>query len=115
MIGPYALTVPGIAGVVGGGLLSGLYDVLNNNPNLAKSVGNAVSSLGGGTSGTGGTSGLGTGAGGGLAAVVRGNQSPFSFGQQTPIQGTTTSAQPTYLGELGQAALNQKIASLLKG
>ena len=41
-----------------------------------------------------------------LAALVRGNQSPFNFGTQTPVQGKTTTVQPTYLGQL---------ASLLKG
>lgn len=93
----------GITGVTSGSLLDSLYKTLNDNPNLANQIGKAVSGLGGGT---GGVSGTGTGSGAGLAAIVRGNQSPFSFGTQTPVQSTTTNVQPTYLGQL---------ANLLKG
>ena len=93
----------GITGVTSGSLLDSLYKTLNDNPALANQIGKAVSGLGGGT---GGVSGTGTGSGAGLAAIVRGNQSPFSFGTQTPVQSTTTNVQPTYLGQL---------ATLLKG
>lgn len=95
----------GITGVTSGSLLDSLYKTLNDNPNLANQIGKAVSGLGGGTGGVSGT-GTGTGSGAGLAALVRGNQSPFSFGTQTPVQSTTTNVQPTYLGQL---------ANLLKG
>ena len=93
----------GITGVTSGSLLDSLYNTLNNNPALANQIGKAVSGLGGGSGGVNGTP---TSSNAGLAAIVRGNQSPFSFGTQTPVQSTTTTVQPTYLGQL---------ANLLKG
>ena len=81
----------GITGVTSGGL------TLNDAKNIAKA---AQQLTGSGTTGTSGS------VGNALAALVRGNQNPFNFGQQTPIQSTTTTVQPTYLGQL---------ANLLKG
>lgn len=81
----------GITGVTTGGLS------LTDAQNIAKAAKGLMGSTAPAQT-TGGTSGL--------AALVRGNQSPFNFGQQTPIQGTTTNVQPTYLGQL---------ANLLKG
>jgi len=82
----------GITGVTSGGLS------LTDAQNIAKAAKGLMGSTAPAQT-TGGASGL--------AALVRGNQSPFNFGQQTPIQGTsTTNVQPTYLGQL---------ANLLKG